>query len=47
VSAEGEGTRVDWKGTFDAKGASDADARAVISGIYQAGLDEIAKPSGH
>jgi hypothetical protein len=43
VSAEGEATRVDWEGTFDAKGASDADAEAVIGGIYQAGLDEIAK----
>ena len=43
VSAEGEATRVDWEGTFDPKGASDADAEAVIGGIYQAGLDEIAK----
>ena len=47
VSAEGEGTRVDWKGAFDAKDASDADAQAVISGIYQAGLDQIAKPGGN
>jgi hypothetical protein len=47
VSAEGEGTRVDWKGAFDAKDASDADAQAVIDGIYRAGLDEIAKPGGN
>ena len=43
VSAEGSGTKVDWRGSFDAKGASDADAEGVISGIYKAGLDEIAK----
>jgi Polyketide cyclase / dehydrase and lipid transport len=47
VSADGEATRVDWKGAFDAKDASDADAEAVISGIYQAGLDGIAKPGGN
>jgi Polyketide cyclase / dehydrase and lipid transport len=47
VSAEGEATKVDWKGSFDAKDASDADAQAVIGGIYQAGLDAIASSSGN
>jgi hypothetical protein len=46
VAADGEGTMVDWRGTFDAKDASDADAEGVIAGIYQAGLDEIVKMSG-
>lgn len=43
VSAEGDRTKVDWRSSFDAKGASDADAQGVISGIYKAGLDKIAK----
>ena len=47
VSAEGEETRVDWQGSFDAKDASDADAQALISVIYQAGLDAIASSSGN
>ncbi|WP_274627300.1 SRPBCC family protein [Arvimicrobium flavum] len=47
VSADGDRTRVDWKGSFEAKGQSDADAKAVISGIYKAGLDQIAKMSGN
>jgi carbon monoxide dehydrogenase subunit G len=46
VSVEGDRTRVDWRGSFDAKGQSDADAKAVISGIYKAGLEQIAKLSG-
>lgn len=41
VMAEGDGTTVDWHGTFDAKDASNADAEGVIAGIYKAGLDEI------
>jgi hypothetical protein len=45
VAAEGDQTKVEWKGTFDAKGASDEDAKKVISGIYQAGLDNLAKPA--
>ncbi|RWO83328.1 MAG: SRPBCC family protein [Mesorhizobium sp.] len=47
VSAEGDGTRVDWKSSFDSKGQSDDDAKNVISGIYKAGLDKIAKMSGN
>jgi carbon monoxide dehydrogenase subunit G len=47
VSAEGDGTRVDWKSSFDAKGQSDDEAKDVISGIYKVGLDKIAKLSGN
>jgi len=47
VAADGDQTKVEWKGTFDAKGASDDDARKVIGGIYQAGLDNLAKPAGN
>ena len=41
VEDEG-GTVIEWEGTFDAKGASDADATKVIEGIYQSGLDSLA-----
>ena len=47
VSAEGDGTKVDWKSTFDAKGKSDAEAKDVISGIYKAGLDKITGMTGN
>lgn len=40
---EDGGTVIAWEGTFDAKGAPDADAVAVIEGIYQGGLDSLAK----
>ncbi len=46
VSDEGDGTRIDWKGSFVAHDASEADARGVIEGIYQAGLDSISKGGG-
>ncbi len=36
------GTAIVWAGTFDAKGAADAEAVGVIEGIYQAGLDSLA-----
>jgi hypothetical protein len=38
---------VDWRASFDAKDASDDEAKSVMSGIYQAGLDEIAATSGN
>jgi hypothetical protein len=41
VMSEGDGAMIMWDGTFDAKGASDADAESVIAGIYKAGLDQI------
>jgi carbon monoxide dehydrogenase subunit G len=47
VSAQGNGTRVDWKSSFDAKGKSDDEAKGVISSIYKAGLDKIAEMSGN
>ena len=47
VTADGDGTMVDWQGNFDAKDVPDADAEGVIAGIYQAGLDEIAKMAGN
>lgn len=40
------GTVIAWEGTFDAKGAPDADAVAVIEGIYQGGLESLAKKAG-
>jgi len=45
-SAEADKTRVYRKGSFDAKGVSDAEAKKVISDIYKAGLDKIAKTAG-
>ena len=36
------GTVIEWAGSFDAKGAPDADAVAVIEGIYDAGLTSLA-----
>lgn len=37
-----KGATVDWSGTFDAKGAPDADAVKTITGVYQAGVDVLA-----
>jgi hypothetical protein len=34
---------VDWRSSFDAKGASESDAQKAISGIWNTGLDEISK----
>ena len=46
VEDEG-GTTIEWAGTFDAKGAPDAEAVGVIEGIYQGGLEALAaKPKG-
>src|SRR5262245_18442975 len=47
VAADGDQTKIEWKSTFDAKGASDEDAKKAISDIYQAGLDNLAKPAGN
>jgi hypothetical protein len=43
VAAEGTGSTITWSGKYDAKGASDADAKKVIDGVYQAGLDALVK----
>jgi hypothetical protein len=37
VSPDPTGSSLKWVGTYDAKGASDADAKKVIDGIYEAG----------
>lgn len=37
VSPDPKGSSLKWVGTYDAKGASDADAKKVIDGIYEAG----------
>ena len=43
IAADGAGSKLTWTGSYEAKGASDADAKKVIDGIYQAGLDALAK----
>ncbi len=43
VEPSGSGSVVVWTGKYDAKGASDADAKKVIDGIYKAGADSLAK----
>jgi Polyketide cyclase / dehydrase and lipid transport len=41
VVAKDKGATIDWSGTFDAKGAPDADAIKTISGIYAGGIDAL------
>lgn len=43
VVPDGAGSDVVWEGKYKAKGASDADAKKAIDGIYQAGADALAK----
>jgi hypothetical protein len=43
VTKEGTGAMITWNGHYDAKGASDADAKKTIDGVYQAGLDVLVK----
>ena len=43
VLPEGSGSSIVWTGNYKAKGASDADAKDTIDGIYKAGVDAIAK----
>jgi hypothetical protein len=38
VAARGKGSVVKWVGKYDAKGASDADAKKAIDGVYDSGL---------
>lgn len=41
------GAGVRWLGTFDAKGATDDEAKAIVEGIYAAGIEAImAKAAG-
>ena len=48
VVAEGEGqSKLTWSSTFKAAaGVEPAKAQEVIGGVYQAGLDNLAKPAG-
>ena len=41
VFQSGDATIIDWSGWFDAKGATDAEAAAVMAGIFEAGLNSI------
>ena len=43
VAADGAGSKLTWTGKYEAKGASDADAKKVIDGIYQSGLEALSK----
>ena len=43
VKPTDSGSSIVWTGKYDAKGASDADAKNVIDGIYKAGADNLAK----
>lgn len=45
VAKSGQGSKVTWTGSYKAKGASAAEAKKVIDGIYDAGLEGIAKGS--
>lgn len=38
----GNGSVISWSGHYDAKGASDADAKKAIDGVYDAGLAALA-----
>lgn len=37
VANDPKGSALKWMGTYDAKGASDADAKKTIDGVYEAG----------
>ncbi len=42
VTPKEGGSTIEWKGTFEAKGAPDDDVVKLITGIYEAGVDGIA-----
>jgi hypothetical protein len=42
VSKSGSGSKITWSGHYSAKGASDADAKKTIDGVYQGGVDSLA-----
>lgn len=46
VSAKGNGSVIEWKGSFSAKGMPDAETITLIKGIYAAGLDSLATGTG-
>ena len=43
VASAGTGSTITWSGKYDAKGASDADAKKTIDGVYQGGIDQLVK----
>ena len=43
VAPAGAGSTISWTGKYDAKGASDAEAKKTIDGVYQAGIDTLVK----
>jgi hypothetical protein len=45
VAAKDKGATIDWSGTFDAKGAPDADAVKTITGIYDGGINALVAKS--
>lgn len=45
VASKDKGATIDWSGTFDAKGAPDADAVKTITGIYDGGVDALVAKS--
>ena len=45
-AAPGGGTLVRWTGIFSASGASDDDAKEIVTGIYSAGVDGMAEKLG-
>jgi Polyketide cyclase / dehydrase and lipid transport len=42
VGKSGSGSVITWKGHYSAKGASDADAKKAIDGVYDGGLTALA-----
>ncbi len=40
------GSRVDWESEFEPSGAPEAEARKVIEGVFEAGLDNLKKMFG-
>lgn len=41
VGADPKGSALTWTGKFDAKGASDADAKKTMDGVYEAGAKSL------
>ena len=46
VKADGQGSLVEWLGEFTPVGVSDEEAIALFTGIYEGGLQALAKTLG-
>jgi len=46
VREDDNGCVVDWSGEFDPMGGGDSEATDIVTGIYQAGLDNLKKMFG-